>query len=521
MRSLGQAIEEFLQLQVQRGQSTAVLTVQSGVLKKQLLWEVFSLLPQYGFPMDYEPVQVKAGKSTSTLLEYARQWDRFRSFISSSTIRYLTMGDAVSTFLQGLRQEGFVEHTCQLTRSSLKLFGREYASDLPLFMIEGRIVTAILQQCQHRSGHFRMYIHRFLHYLQDAGHLQKLFKRAEPKWKREMNALMVAAHSSIVSSSPFEHCIGPYFFHCINGKNLTEQGLSAQYFILTSFSRWLGSVSLESVDLDRVEDYLIYLQKERNHKLSSLKSVASVLKSLFFYLAQEGILSENRLTPLRIKQPLVYSRTVLNADELQLMLQAARDLSRITNGGSTARIKRFLAARDVAILEVLSHTGIRSSELRQLTLTSLHWSQGVLDISGKGSNRYYKQERRAFIELGQTKQALADYMAVRPAEFGSLLFTSKHGLPLKSGDLGRIIARCVKAAGISKHITAHDLRATFASLLSANGADPLTLKVLMGHENLSTTLKSYVSLEQEQLREVWKKCNPLANISPREEGVFE
>ncbi len=68
MRSLGQAIEEFLELQVQRGQSKAVLTVQSGVLKKQLLWEVFSLLPQYGFPMDYEPVHVKAGKSTSTLL---------------------------------------------------------------------------------------------------------------------------------------------------------------------------------------------------------------------------------------------------------------------------------------------------------------------------------------------------------------------------------------------------------------------------------------------------------------------
>ncbi len=520
MQTLGQTIEGFLQLQERQGQSKAVLTVLFGVLKKQLLWEVFSLLPQHGFPIDYEPVQVKVGKSTSTLLEYERQWNRFRAFLSSSTIRYLTMGDAVSTFLQVLRQEGLVEHTCQLTKSSMKLFGREYASDLSLSMIEGRIVAAILQQCQLRSGHFRMYIHRFLHHLQDAGHMQRLFKRVEPKWKREMNTLMVATHS-LVSSSPFENCKGPYFFHCINAKNLTEQGLNAQYVNLTSFSRWLGSVSLESVDLDRVEHYLIYLQRERNYGLSSLKSVAAILKSLFSYLAQEGILSENRLTQLRVKQPLVQSRTVLTADELVLMLQAARGLDRRTNGGSTERIKTFLAARDIAILEVLSHTGIRSSELRQLTLNSVHWDRGILDISGKGSNRYYKQERRAFIEFGQTKQALSDYMAVRPAEFGTLLFTSKHGLPLKSGDLGRIITRCVKAAGIAKHITAHDLRATFASILSANGADPLTLKVLMGHENLSTTLKSYVSLEQEQLREVWKKCNPLANISPREEGVFD
>lgn len=203
------------------------------------------------------------------------------------------------------------------------------------------------------------------------------------------------------------------------------------------------------------------------------------------------------------------------------LLEAARSLDRTTNGGTTQRIQAFLAARDVAILEFLAHTGIRSSELRGLTLQNLNLNRGYLEVTGKGSNKHYKKERLVFLEGEQIYRALAEYLAVRPTEFGTLLFTSKHGHPLRSGDLCHILARCLVAAGIDKKVTPHGLRASFASVLVAGGVDPLTLKTLMGHESLHTTLQSYVSLDQEQLREVWKSNNPLAHVSARKGGPLE
>ena len=522
MPTLGQAVEAFLIQLEERGLSKGPRTQMAGVLRKQLLWDVFCLLPQRDFPSDYEPVNVKLDRSKETLNGYQNHWRRFSTFLESSHVHFLTMGDAVQSFLSAMADDGFSSQTVAIAQSCVKILGREYASSLPLSVIDERIVATIKQQVTGRSHYFRRHIVRFLRYLQVQGYLRHpLFQRTLPKWKREVNALSRDGSQEVGPDSPFSECIGPYLFHCMNAKNTTEAGLEAQYRKLSSFSRWLGNAPLNTVDIDRVEQYLIYLQEERNNGLSALKSAAVPLKSLFVFLTEDGILLDNPLAQLRIKQPFLDSRNVLAQDEVAQLLQVTRQLSRETSRGSTQRIQAFMAARDVAILELLVHTGIRSSELRGLVLSNLNLKRGYLDISGKGSNRYYKKERRVYLESEQTKKALDDYLASRPPEFGSLLFVTKNGNPLKAGDLGDIVARCVQAAGISKHITPHDLRATFASILCANGADPLTLKALMGHESLQVTLKSYVSLEQEQLHEVWQKSNPLAHLPPRRGGPLE
>ena len=522
MPTLGQAVEAFLIQLEERGLSKGPRTQMAGVLRKQLLWDVFCLLPQRDFPPDYESVNVKLGRSQETLNGYQHHWRRFSIFLESSNVDFLTMGDAVQLFLSAMLSDGFTSQTVAIARSCVKILGREYASNLPLPVIEERIVTTIKQQAAGRSGYSRRHIVRFLRYLQAQGYLRHpLFQRTLPKWKREVEALSRGGPKNVAPDSPFSECLGPYLFHCTNAKNITEAGLEAQYRRLSSFNRWLENAALNTVDLDRVEQYLIYLQEERSHGLSALKSAAIPLKSLFAFLTEDGILPENPLSQLRIKQPLLDSRTVLTQDEVARLLQTVRQMSRDTSSGSTGRIQTFMAKRDIAIVELLVHTGMRSSELRGLVLNNLNVRRGYLDISGKGSNRHYKKERRAYLESDQTKQALDDYLASRPTEFGSLLFVTKNGNPLKAGDLSDIVARCVQAAGISKHITPHDLRATFASILCANGADPLTLKALMGHESLQVTLKSYVSLEQDQLHEVWQKSNPLAHLPPRRGGPLE
>ena len=73
-----------------------------------------------------------------------------------------------------------------------------------------------------------------------------------------------------------------------------------------------------------------------------------------------------------------------------------------------------------------------------------------------------------------------------------------------------MIVRRVKEAGVAKHISPHRLRATCASLYVKRGMDPFSLKTLLGHESITTTMDHYVRLTEEELREVWKRANPLA-----------
>jgi len=70
----------------------------------------------------------------------------------------------------------------------------------------------------------------------------------------------------------------------------------------------------------------------------------------------------------------------------------------------------------------------------------------------------------------------------------------------------------VKKAGIEKRISPHRLRATCASVYAKNGMDPFSLKTLMGHQSIATTMQHYTRLNEEELREVWKKTNPLAEM---------
>ena len=83
---------------------------------------------------------------------------------------------------------------------------------------------------------------------------------------------------------------------------------------------------------------------------------------------------------------------------------------------------------------------------------------------------------------------------------------------MRSSGINKVITTRVKQAGINKRISPHRLRATCASLYVKKGMDPFTLKTLMGHQSIATTMDKYAQLTEEELRAIWKKTNPLAGI---------
>jgi integrase/recombinase XerD len=184
---------------------------------------------------------------------------------------------------------------------------------------------------------------------------------------------------------------------------------------------------------------------------------------------------------------------------------------------TVAEVERLLAApntdaplaiRDRALLEFAYATGARVSELVGLKLPDIRYEDGVARIFGKGSKqRLVPVGRRA---LG----AVALYAReIRPlvdrGKGRGILFLNARGTPLSRVGAWGIIKRSARQAGITKRVTPHTLRHTFATHLLEGGADLRAVQEMLGHRDLSTT-QLYTHVDRDYLRTVHKTFHPRA-----------
>jgi len=169
----------------------------------------------------------------------------------------------------------------------------------------------------------------------------------------------------------------------------------------------------------------------------------------------------------------------------------------------TTKDDELKSLRDKAILELLFSTGLRVSELCSLT-RDLNLNADSFPIRGKGD-----KVRVVFIS-DDAKNALKKYLAKR-VDVDDALFIRLNKEKSRAGDLAldkRSIERIVKQnaikAGISKKVTPHVIRHSFATDLLSNGADLRSVQMLLGHANISTT-QIYTHVTDTQLRDVHKK----------------
>jgi site-specific recombinase XerD len=96
------------------------------------------------------------------------------------------------------------------------------------------------------------------------------------------------------------------------------------------------------------------------------------------------------------------------------------------------------------------------------------------------------------------------------------LFLSPTLQPLGHTGFGNVLKTVATQAGIQHRLTITEIRRAFISLCAHKGIDPLLLRQLMGHCSLATTMKYYLSIQQQQLKQLWEKNNPLQYFSPQE-----
>ncbi|MBT3230744.1 tyrosine-type recombinase/integrase [Candidatus Uhrbacteria bacterium] len=268
-------------------------------------------------------------------------------------------------------------------------------------------------------------------------------------------------------------------------------------FYLQRFANWAKHPQPNKITQEMVRKYRLYLNRsvEGRDDVTLKKSTQNyhliALRSFLKYLSKRDI---KTMSADKIELAKTGDRKIefLEEDELRRMLNATKD-----TGGLIGR-------RDRAILEMLFSTGLRVSELAQLLIKEVNIKRGEFSVNGKGS------KHRVVFLSDDSRDSIKEYLDVRK-DMSPYLFVShdraKHrrdSLPISPRTIQRIVERYATAAGITKKITPHTLRHTFATDLLRNGADIRSVQAMLGHESITTT-QIYTHVTDKQLKKIHKK----------------
>ena len=224
---------------------------------------------------------------------------------------------------------------------------------------------------------------------------------------------------------------------------------------------------------------------------SSAARKLAALRTFFRYLCREGIVEKNPARPLLSPRLERRIPAYLEESELEGFLDVP--------GGTDA------ALRARAILELLYGTGIRCAELVGLDLAEVDLEARMIRVLGKG-----RKER--VVPFGtRAREALRRWLParlrMRPAS--DALFVNAKGGRLTDRSVRKLVTRRVQQVALSRRISPHSLRHSFATHLLARGADLRTIQELLGHSSLSTTQR-YTHLDTSRILAIYKKTHPRA-----------
>lgn len=293
-------------------------------------------------------------------------------------------------------------------------------------------------------------------------------------------------------------------------KNVSENTLRNYTSDLRQFLDFLRDRKLYTERADREADiaridhtviraYLGELHK-KNKKTSISRKLAS-LRSFFKFLIREETLSKNPAATISSPKQEKHIPTFLPVDEIFRLVEKP--------GNST-----ILERRDRAILEVLYSCGIRVSELVGLNIDDLDLNHGMIKVRGKGrKERIVPIGRKAIEALNCYLEGLvelqgkdSDKVTERP------VFLNFRGGRLSARSVGRIVKKYIFQCALTRDISPHSIRHSFATHLLDAGADLRSIQELLGHANLTTTQK-YTHISVDKLMAVYDKAHPRSRVN--------
>lgn len=284
------------------------------------------------------------------------------------------------------------------------------------------------------------------------------------------------------------------------------------WYSLRGFVQWANDRGLGRLDDLCATLLLEYLRHLLDRRLSVyyLKQIRSGLKQMLIFLFNDGWIPEDLSARVRLatRLPRNPPRRILTRQEMARILDAPWRWCD-TYSGKWRNLPLWFAVRDEAILALLLGTGIRACEACSLRLQDLDLVRGRAVVHSKGHHLYIRPQRVIFLDASRLANALKAYLDVRPETAAQNLFTSSTGIPLQPDTIWQIVTKYARRAGLDDGVTPHCLRHTYCSHLIAEGLDPYSVQMLMGHRQVAHTLRWYTHLSPDQLRAEWKRFQPL------------
>jgi len=275
---------------------------------------------------------------------------------------------------------------------------------------------------------------------------------------------------------------------------------------LQEFARFAKSKEVENpekIDLELIRQFRLYLNRKSDELLSKKTQnyYLIALRSFLKYLAKRDILS---VTAEKVE--------LAKTDERQITFLDPEELEAIF---SKPDLSTPQGRRDKAIMDLFFSTGLRVSELCNLKISDINLDRSEFSVRGKGG-----KVRVVFLDH-ESKESIRKYLDFRPDKSDFLFISYGHsnaedGQPIAEDasitprSVQRMILKYATTAGITKHVTPHVLRHSFATDLLMNGADIRSVQTLLGHSSITTT-QIYTHVTDQHLQEVHSAFHGLRN----------
>jgi integrase/recombinase XerD len=260
----------------------------------------------------------------------------------------------------------------------------------------------------------------------------------------------------------------------------------------------LGAVDVADVRSSHVLLHLVELAKSGSGVRTQARHLVAI-RQLFRFLLKEKVLVTDPVVDIEMPKPTKKLPQFLGVDEVERLLRAPDP--------TTAR-----GLRDHAMLEVLYATGLRVTELVTLPADGLDLERGFVLVRGKGN-------KERIVPLGEhalraveryLKEARPDFL--KGEQTSSALFLRSGGEPMTRQGFWKLLKGYAVTAGITRPLSPHKLRHSFATHLVERGADLRAVQAMLGHAELSTT-EIYTHVNRERLRQIYGAHHPRARPS--------
>lgn len=279
----------------------------------------------------------------------------------------------------------------------------------------------------------------------------------------------------------------------VSKHTLKSYSIDLQQFF-TFLNKSVGIHNLQEITYLTLRAFLAHLQKNGLSR-STINRKLAALRSFFKYLCREKIIRVNPVNHIITPKMTKKLPSFLDKDEVNELLSAPDSK------------KTFIGFRDKAILELLYATGIRVMELIGLNDDDIDFVGGMIKVSGKGRKERIVPVGDAALSIIQKYLKLRVERSMKSHQ--RALFVTNKGMRISSENIRRIINLYIKMTSIRKKISPHTLRHTFATHLLEAGADLRSIQEMLGHVNLSTT-QIYTHLTTERLKKIYDKTHPRA-----------